>query len=104
MVYLIMTYGRDFEPMAENFCDSYMIFKFYAMSTCWPNVHCGDGGDQTMDGGCPCPSSGWLVTIPGRVSGPLGMVSDHHWDTRQFSQAWWVNVLGMVGDHLGEGG
>ena len=37
---LIMTYGRDFEPMAEIFCDSYMILEFYAMSTCWPNVHC----------------------------------------------------------------
>ena len=39
MEYLIMAYGRDFEPMAEIFCDSYMILEFYAMSTCWPNVH-----------------------------------------------------------------
>ena len=38
MEYLIMAYGRDFEPMAEIFCDSYMILEFYAMSTCWPNV------------------------------------------------------------------
>ena len=29
---LIMTYGRDFD------FDSYMIFEFQAMSTCWPNV------------------------------------------------------------------
>ena len=40
MEYLIMAYGRDFEPMAEIFCDSYMILEFYAMSTCWPNVQC----------------------------------------------------------------
>ena len=32
MEYLIMAYGRDFEPMAEIFCDSYMILEFYAMS------------------------------------------------------------------------
>ena len=39
MEYFIMAYGRDFEPMAEIFCDSYMNLEFYAMSTCWPNVH-----------------------------------------------------------------
>ena len=38
MEYFIMAYGRDFEPMAEIFCESYMILEFYAMSTCWPNV------------------------------------------------------------------
>ena len=38
MEYLIMAYGRDFEPMAEIFCDSYMILEFHAMSTKWPNV------------------------------------------------------------------
>ena len=35
MEYFIMAYGRDFEPMAEIFCDSCMILEFYAMSTCW---------------------------------------------------------------------
>ena len=39
MEYLFMVYGRDFEPMAEILCDSYMILEFYAMSTCWPYVH-----------------------------------------------------------------
>ena len=28
MEYLIMAYGRYFEPMAEIFCDSYMISNF----------------------------------------------------------------------------
>ena len=35
---LIMTYGRDFEPMAEIFYFSYMNLEYYAMFTCWPNV------------------------------------------------------------------
>ena len=35
-----MTYGRDFEPMAEISFDSCMILEFQAMSTSWPNVHC----------------------------------------------------------------
>ena len=35
-----MAYGRDFEPMVEIYCDSYMNLEFYAMSTCLPNVHC----------------------------------------------------------------
>ena len=43
MEYLFMVYGRDFEPMAEILCDSYMILEFYAMSTCWPYVHCQQG-------------------------------------------------------------
>ena len=37
---LIITYGRNFQPMAEISFDSYMILEFQAMSTCWPNVHC----------------------------------------------------------------
>ena len=37
---LIMAYGRDFEPMTEIFCDSYMDLEFYAMSTYWLNVQC----------------------------------------------------------------
>ena len=40
MEYLIMAYGRDFEPMLEIYCDSYMNLELYAMATCWPNVHC----------------------------------------------------------------
>ena len=39
MEYFIMAYGQDCEPMTEIFCDSYMNLEFYAMFTCWPNVH-----------------------------------------------------------------
>ena len=35
MEYFIMAYGRDFEPRAEIFGDSYTILEFYAIS----NVH-----------------------------------------------------------------
>ena len=57
MEYFLMAYGRDFEPMAEIFFNSYVILEFYAMSTCWPNVHW--GSRQTL----PCWSPAVLPDI-----------------------------------------